>query len=148
MKKLITLALSCFILLSANAFAQKVDSLKKKSRTKAKTAIAKVDKKAAAATTTATTAVTKKAADVKEKAADTKVATVADTKVAAVKKTKETKVATTKAVTEGVNKTADKAIGKDAKGRTIYEGPKGGQYTLSESGKKQYIKTANKLKVN
>jgi len=59
-----------------------------------------------------------------------------------------TKGTETKAVTEGVNKSADKAIGKDSKGRTVYLGPKGGQYTLSESGKKQYLKTADKLKVN
>ncbi len=129
MKKLFTLALSCFILLSANTFAQKVDSLKKKTKTKAKTTIAKADKKA----DDASAAVTAKAAD---------------TKTAVVEKTTEKKVAATKTVTEGVNKSADKAIGKDAKGRTIYLGPKGGQYTLSESGKKSYIKTADKLKVN
>ncbi len=53
-----------------------------------------------------------------------------------------------KTVTEGVNKSTDKAIGKDAKGRTIYEGPKGGQYTLSENGKKTYLPAKDKIKVN
>jgi colicin import membrane protein len=92
MKKLFALALSGFILLGANTFAQKTDSLKKETKTK---------------TTT-----------------------------------------TTKTATEGVNKSTDKAIGKDAQGRTVYVGPKGGQYTLSESGKKSYLKTADKIKVN
>ena len=49
---------------------------------------------------------------------------------------------TTKPVTQGVNKTADKAVGTDAKGRTIYEGPKGGRYTLTAAGNKEYIKKA------
>jgi len=137
MKKLITLALSCFILLSANAFAQKTDSLKKKAKTKAKTSITKADKKAKDAATDA--AATTEAATAKK--AD-------DTKDAVAKKATKTKTAAAKTATEGVNKSEDKAIGKDAKGRTIYLGPKGGQYTVSESGKKVYLKTADKLKVN
>ena len=137
MKKLFTLALSCFILLSANTFAQKVDSLKKKSKAKAKTSITKADKKAKDAATDAA-ATTEAAAS---KKAD-------DTKEAVTKKATKAKTATTKTAAEGVNKSEDKAIGKDAKGRTIYLGPKGGQYTVSESGKKVYIKTADKLKVN
>ncbi|MEN0056493.1 MAG: hypothetical protein AAGC65_22635 [Mucilaginibacter sp.] len=136
MKKLFTLALSCFILLSANAFAQKTDSLKKKGKTKAKTSITKADKKAKDAATDAT-ATTEAAATKKADAATD----------ATAKKTTRAKAATTKA-SEGVNKSEDKAIGKDAKGRTIYLGPKGGQYTVSESGKKVYLKTADKLKVN
>jgi hypothetical protein len=91
MKKLFTLALSGFILLGANTFAQKADSLKKETKTK---------------------------------------------------------TTTTKTTTEGVNKSADKAVGKDAQGRTVYVGRKGGQYTLSESGKKSYLKTTDKIKVN
>ena|ERR1700754_2954327 len=137
MKKLFTLALSCFILLSANTFAQKVDSLKKKSKAKAKTTLTKADKKAKDAATDATAAT---------EATATKEA--ADTKEAATKKATKTKTAATKAAAEGVNKSDDKAIGKDAKGRTIFLGPKGGQYTVSESGKKVYLKTADKLKVN
>jgi colicin import membrane protein len=43
-------------------------------------------------------------------------------------------------VKQGVNKSADKAVGTDAKGRTIYEGPRGGRYTLSPNGNKEYIK--------
>ncbi|MEO6820560.1 MAG: hypothetical protein ABI266_00505 [Ginsengibacter sp.] len=37
-------------------------------------------------------------------------------------------------------KIADKAIGSDAKGRTIYLGPKGGKYYLDKNGNKEYIK--------
>jgi hypothetical protein len=69
-------------------------------------------------------------------------------KTDSLKKETKTKVATTKTTTESVNKSADKTIGKDAQGKTVYVGPKGGQYTLSESGKKSYLKTADKIKVN
>jgi colicin import membrane protein len=34
----------------------------------------------------------------------------------------------------------DKEVGKTADGKTIYEGPKGGKYTLGANGKKVYIK--------
>jgi colicin import membrane protein len=34
----------------------------------------------------------------------------------------------------------DKEAGKTADGKTIYEGPKGGKYTISASGKKVYLK--------
>ncbi len=36
--------------------------------------------------------------------------------------------------------TTDKAVGKDEKGRTIYQGPKGGKYYLTASGNKVYVK--------
>jgi hypothetical protein len=48
-----------------------------------------------------------------------------------------------KPVKQAVNKTADKAVGTDAKGRTIYEGPKGGRYVLTAAGNKEYIKKTN-----
>lgn len=48
-----------------------------------------------------------------------------------------------KVVKQGVNKSPDQAIGTDAKGRTIYQGPRGGQYTLSPNGNKEYIKKSN-----
>ena len=41
---------------------------------------------------------------------------------------------------EGVRDTEDKAIGKDEKGRTIYEGPRGGHYYINANGNKTYIK--------
>jgi len=50
---------------------------------------------------------------------------------------------TTKTVPQPVNKSADKAVGTDAKGRTIYEGPRGGRYVLTASGHKEYIKKTN-----
>ena len=56
---------------------------------------------------------------------------------------KTTTAPVAKTVTQGVNKTADKVVGTDAKGRTIYQGPKGGQYTLTAAGNKEYIKKAN-----
>ena len=37
-------------------------------------------------------------------------------------------------------KTADKAIGTDAQGRTIYQGPKGGKYYINKEGHKEYVK--------
>jgi colicin import membrane protein len=40
----------------------------------------------------------------------------------------------------------DKLIGKDAKGHDIYQGPKGGQYYIS-NGNKQYLDKKEKLKV-
>lgn len=39
-----------------------------------------------------------------------------------------------------VNTPEDKISGKDAKGRTIYEGPKGGRYIINSNGNKEYIK--------
>ena len=41
------------------------------------------------------------------------------------------------------NKSADKAVGTDAKGRTIYEGPRGGRYVLTANGNKEYLKKTN-----
>ena len=38
------------------------------------------------------------------------------------------------------NASTDKVVGKDAKGRTIYEGPRDGQYILNAKGNKEYIK--------
>lgn len=37
-------------------------------------------------------------------------------------------------------KTPDKSIGTDAKGRTIYQGPRGGKYYLTKNGNKEYVK--------
>ena len=37
-------------------------------------------------------------------------------------------------------KSADKQIGKDAKGRTLYMGPRGGKYYLTANGNKEYVK--------
>jgi len=38
------------------------------------------------------------------------------------------------------NKSADKVVGTDAKGRTIYEGPRGGHYYINSKGNKEYVK--------
>lgn len=37
-------------------------------------------------------------------------------------------------------KSADKVVGQDAKGRTIYEGPRGGRYYINKNGNKEYVK--------
>jgi len=37
-------------------------------------------------------------------------------------------------------KTADAVIGTDAKGRTLYQGPKGGKYYINKNGNKEYVK--------
>ena len=44
-------------------------------------------------------------------------------------------------VTQGTNTGNDKAVGTDDKGRTIYEGPRGGHYYIDKNGHKEYIKT-------
>lgn len=36
--------------------------------------------------------------------------------------------------------TSDKVFGTDAKGRTIYEGPRGGHYIINNKGNKEYVK--------
>ena len=40
---------------------------------------------------------------------------------------------------------ADKQIGKDEKGRTIFQGPRGGQYYINSNGNKTYLKADSKL---
>ena len=37
-------------------------------------------------------------------------------------------------------KTADAVIGTDAKGRTLYQGPRGGKYYINKNGNKEYVK--------
>ncbi len=44
-------------------------------------------------------------------------------------------------------KTADKIIGKTPDGKSVYLGPKGGQYTLSAKGEKAYLDDAAKKTV-
>jgi sRNA-binding protein len=102
------------------------------------------------AQTTDSAKAAKKAARAEKKAEKAKAAAAATTTTPAVKPapaptpaTPAVKPAAPKTVTQGVNKTADKAVGTDAKGRTIYEGPKGGRYTLTAAGNKEYIKKTN-----
>ena len=45
--------------------------------------------------------------------------------------------------TEKASAGDDKISGKDDKGRTIYEGPRGGRYYINTNGNKTYIKKAN-----
>jgi PBCV-specific basic adaptor domain len=39
----------------------------------------------------------------------------------------------------------DKTVGTDDKGRTIYEGPRGGQYYINSNGNKTYLKADKKI---
>lgn len=43
-------------------------------------------------------------------------------------------------VTHAPSNTTDKVVSTDAKGRTIYEGPRGGHYYIDKNGNKEYIK--------
>ena len=49
-------------------------------------------------------------------------------------------VTTQKTATTSTTKVADKVIETDAKGRTIYQGPKGGKYYINKNGNKEYVK--------
>ena len=49
-------------------------------------------------------------------------------------------VNTQKTVSTSTRKVADKVIETDAKGRTIYQGPKGGKYYINKNGNKEYVK--------
>ena len=121
-KALATLFSLAILLVSLHTTAQTTaakDSAK--AAKKAARAQAKADKAKAAATTT-------------PPATTQKPTTPATTPPAT------TPPAKAKTPAQGVNKSADKVVGTDAKGRTIYEGPKGGQYTLTPAGNKEYIK--------
>jgi colicin import membrane protein len=39
-----------------------------------------------------------------------------------------------------VNRSGDRIVGRDAKGRTLYEGPRGGRYYINSNGNKEYVK--------
>jgi colicin import membrane protein len=56
------------------------------------------------------------------------------------KKVEVKKDGMTKDVKEVKTVIKDKEVGKTADGKIIYEGPRGGKYTLSDKGKKVYIK--------
>ena len=131
MKKLLTGSLVSFILLAGNScFAQlsvPTQSATGTTLSNAQAQLATAKAKAATAKASATQA------DSTFKAAKVKAATA---KASA----KTTVTNTTTTVKTTVNSSAGKVVGKDAKGNTIYQGPKGGQYTLSASGAKQYIK--------
>jgi colicin import membrane protein len=49
-------------------------------------------------------------------------------------------VNTQKTVSTSTTKVADKVIETDAKGRTIYQGPRGGKYYINKNGNKEYVK--------
>lgn len=79
--------------------------------------------------------------DMRLKANKTKVQTTTTTVQPAPKVNPTPTVVTTqKAATTSTTKGADKVIETDAKGRTIYQGPKGGKYFINKNGNKEYVK--------
>jgi colicin import membrane protein len=54
-------------------------------------------------------------------------------------KKKSSRKGAEKKVVNPTNNSEDKIVGKDDKGRTIYEGPRGGRYYLTENGNKVYV---------
>ena len=158
MKKLFALLFMFSVLMiGTNAIAGTVDTAKmsKTAKKKAKMAADKAKDKAKEATDAATdkakatTDAAKDKAKTTTDAAKDKAKTTADqAKDAAAVNATAAKTKAKKSVTDVANKSADKAIGKDASGRTIYLGPKGGQYVLSASGKKEYLPKDKKIVVH
>jgi len=140
MKQFLKLTLFTIALLigtSTTAFAQQ------KSKTKAKTSKTTKKKVTKKATTTKKVATSKKPSTTTKKKVTSKSTKAVKPKTTATKKTttaKKTtstkKTSTAKKVYNKPNKSKDKSIGKDAKGRIIYQGPKGGKYYINSKGKK------------
>lgn len=80
-----------------------------------------------------TTTTTVQPAPVAQPAATTKTQAVTKSAPVRVQQTTQTTSSTT-------SKTADKSIGADSKGRTIYQGPRGGKYYINKNGNKEYVK--------
>lgn len=155
MRKLLSSLMLCFFLIAftgVNAQTTPATSTSKADKDAAKVK-AKADKASAAVSTTDAAAAKDKAdkdaakakAKADKAAAKAAAKTTPTTATAPVANTPAVKpaaapVVKSKPVVNPVNKSADKAIGTDAKGRTIYEGSKGGRYTLSPAGNKEYIK--------
>ncbi len=130
---------------------EKADKAAAKAKEKADKEVAKkaaadkqaADKVAATKAAEAKDKADKAAAKAKEKAdkAAAKAKTVtAPTVTAPAVKPAPAPAPTVKPTVQPVNPSADKAVGTDDKGRTIYEGPRGGRYRLSKNGNKEYIK--------
>jgi len=157
MKKLFALLFMFSVLMiGTNAIAGTVDTAKmsKSAKKKAKMAADKATDKAKETADKAKDKAKTTADAAKDKAKTTtdvakdKAKTTADqAKDAASASATTTKTKAKKSVTDVANKSADKAIGKDASGRTIYLGPKGGQYVLSSSVKKEYLPKDKKIAV-
>jgi len=158
MKKLFALLFMFLVLtIGTNAIAGTVDTAKMSKTAKKKAKMAADAAKDKAKTTTdaakdkakTTTDAAKDKAKTTADAAKDKAKTTTDqAKDAAATTATAAKAKAKKSVTDVENKSADKAIGKDASGRTIYLGPKGGQYVLSASGKKEYLSKDKKIAVH
>ena len=93
-----------------------------------------------------------KKGDVNKEVSNKEVTKTVETKKSGIKtevtkKTEVKKNGVTKDVKEVKTITTDKEVGKTVDGKTIYEGPRGGKYTLSEKGKRVYIKKEVKKEV-
>ncbi|SDW80611.1 PBCV-specific basic adaptor domain-containing protein [Hydrobacter penzbergensis] len=133
MKKIFTLSLAFALLLGGvQVFAQTKETAKEKAKKEA------ADKKKAAADKA------KAEADKAQQAAAVKkmapVAAKPITPAPATAKPAVPAPAPKVAAPAPTAKTADKVVGTDAKGRTIYEGPRGGHYYINKNGNKEYVK--------
>ncbi|MEO0042861.1 MAG: hypothetical protein RL329_2309 [Bacteroidota bacterium] len=141
-KVLVSLLMCCFLAL--DVFGQAAPAAAAPAQTEpAKKTVTRGRKKAApaadAAATPAPVATPAPTVTPAPTATTTPAATPAVTKE---KKTRKAHTAAAGTATSGT----DKLIGKDAKGHEIYQGPKGGQYYLS-NGNKQYLAKDEKLKL-
>lgn len=143
-KSIIICTLSLFITSLSLCAQSTTKSNKAKEKTEAK---AKSQGDADKAAAKAKLKADKAAAKQKAKEARQQVATTTPTTPSAPAANRTTTAASrttsTKTIANPINKSADKAVGTDAKGRTIYEGPRGGRYVLTASGNKEYIKKSN-----
>jgi colicin import membrane protein len=132
MKKIAVLAMTlCFLFAAGKVNAQKVKDTKQTSESNKQS-------KKSASDQTANTTKTPKLDSFKQRGKKEN-GDQAKTTAATTSKTTTTS-ATASATTTTATTTSDKSVGKDAQGRTIYEGPKGGRYYLNKDGKKVYVK--------
>lgn len=158
MKKIIALALIVCASFSVQVNAQAPQDGAKKEKKEKKPKTDKADKDAAKAAKDAEKAAKKvekdatKAAkevkepkakgDKKEKANKPEKVEKGTKKVADKDVTVKPEPKNTKKVNASTEKAAvgdDKVVGKDDKGRTIYEGPRGGRYYINSGGNKSYV---------
>ncbi len=154
MKKIIALALIVCASFSVqvNAQAPKDGAKKEKKEKKPKTDKVDKDKEAAKAAKDAEKAAKKDAAkgdkevkgkgEKKEKADKPEKVEKGTKKVADKDAPVKPEPKNTKKVNASTEKAAvgdDKVVGKDDKGRTIYEGPRGGRYYINSGGNKSYV---------
>ena len=155
MKKIVLLcALMSLLLIHSESFAQKKQSKKETTEKKVTT-----EKKETKATSRKSTGVNKdgtldmrlkvnkdaaKAKAAKDDAARSAAVSASEPGTATHTRTQTTTRAATTSRTSTVSTSpapnGDKVIGTDDKGRTIYEGKRGGHYYINKNGNKEYVK--------